>query len=114
MNNGIVERQNEEKSICYLAAQRQLYNEAKRLNYIEIIFSVFLPLLFAILQSIINDNIYLKTLLYVLPIVSMVVSLLVGSYIECKKRQRRKYSNILIYMCTKCHGIINCLVCKKM
>lgn len=86
MNNGIVERQNEEKSICYLAAQRQLYNEAKRLNYIEIIFSVFLPLLFAILQSIINDNIYLKTLLYVLPIVSMVVSLLVGSYIECKKK----------------------------
>ena len=113
MNNGIVERQNEEKYICYLAAQRQLYNEAKRLDGIEILFSVVLPLFFAALQLIISDNTYLNATSYVLSIVSMGISLLFGSYIDRKKRRQRKYSNISIYMCIKCRGIINCLVCKE-
>lgn len=85
MNNVIVKRQNEEKCICYLAAQRQLYNEAKRLDNIEILFSVFLPLFFAALQSIISGNTYLNATSYVLSIVSMVISLLFGSYIDRKK-----------------------------
>ena len=85
MNNGIVERQNEEKYICYLAAQRQLYNEAKRLDGIEILFSVVLPLFFAALQLIISDNTYLNATSYVLSIVSMGISLLFGSYIDRKK-----------------------------
>lgn len=85
MNNGIVERQNEEKYIYYLAAQRQLYNEAKRLDGIEILFSVVLPLFFAALQLIISDNTYLNATSYVLSIVSMGISLLFGSYIDRKK-----------------------------
>ena len=85
MNNGIVERQNEEKYICYLAAQRQLYNEAKRLDGIEILFSVVLPLFFAALQLIISDNTYLNATSYVLSIISMGISLLFGSYIDRKK-----------------------------
>lgn len=110
MNNGIVERQNEEKSIYYLAAQRQLYNEVKKMDCIGILFSIVLPLGFVGLQFIISDYTYLNTLSYILSIVSMFVSLLGGCYIEDKKRQRRKYNNISIYMCIKCHGIINCLV----
>ena len=85
MNNGIVERQNEEKYIYYLAAQRQLYNEAKRLDGIEILFSVVLPLFFAALQLIISDNTYLNATSYVLSIVSMGISLIFGSYIYRKK-----------------------------
>lgn len=85
MNNGIVERQNEEKYIYYLAAQRQLYNEAKRLDGIEILFSVVLPLFFAALQLIISDNTYLNATSYVLSIVSMGISLIFGSYIDRKK-----------------------------
>lgn len=85
MNNRIVERQNEEKYIYYLAAQRQLYNEAKRLDGIEILFSVVLPLFFAALQLIISDNTYLNATSYVLSIVSMGISLIFGSYIDRKK-----------------------------
>lgn len=44
MDNEIVSRQNEDTSINYLAAQRQLYNEAKNLDNLGILFSVFLPL----------------------------------------------------------------------
>ncbi|MDZ5585148.1 S-4TM family putative pore-forming effector [Enterococcus cecorum] len=85
MNNGIVERQNEETYIRYLAAQRQLYNEAKRLDGVEILFSVVIPLFFAALQLIISDNTYLNAASYVLSIVSMGISLLIGSYINRKK-----------------------------
>ena len=55
MNNGIVERQNEEKSIYYLAAQRQLYNEVKKMDCIGILFSIVLPLGFVGLQFIISE-----------------------------------------------------------
>jgi len=41
MNNEIVTRQNEEKAIEYLAAQRQIYSEAKKLDNIGIIFCYF-------------------------------------------------------------------------
>ena len=85
MNNGIVERQNEEKYICYLAAQRQLYNEAKRLDGVGILFSVILPLFFSAVQLIISDNTYLNVASYVLSIVSMGSSLLFSSYIAHKK-----------------------------
>lgn len=85
MNNGIVERQNEETYIRYLAAQRQLYNEAKRLDGVEILFSVVIPLFFVALQLIISDNTYLNATSYVLSIVSMGISLLIGSHINRKK-----------------------------
>lgn len=40
MSNGIAVRQNEEKAIAMLAAQRQLYNDAKKLGTISIVLSV--------------------------------------------------------------------------
>lgn len=50
MNNGIVCRQNEEKSIKCLAAQRQIYNEVKKFDNVGIVFSVVLPLILSVLQ----------------------------------------------------------------
>ena len=85
MNNGIVERQNEDKYIHYLAAQRQLYSEAKKIHSIGILFSVILPLVFALLQLLDSDNTYLNAVSYVLSILSMILSLLLGSYVENKK-----------------------------
>lgn len=100
MNNGIVERQNEEKSIYYLAAQRQLYNEVKKMDCIGILFSIVLPLGFVGLQFIISDYTYLNTLSYILSIVSMFVSLLGGCYIEDKKKtaaEIQQYFDLYVY-----------------
>ncbi|MDE7425307.1 MAG: hypothetical protein K2N51_16735 [Lachnospiraceae bacterium] len=85
MNNGIVERQNEDKYINYLAAQRQLYSEAKKLDGIGILFSVILPLVFALLQLLDSGNKYLNAVSYVLTILSMISSLILSSYVENKK-----------------------------
>lgn len=85
MNNGIISRQNEDTSINYLAAQRQLYNEAKKFDNLGILFSIFLPLCCAVLQSLFQNNIYLNSASYILSIVSMVISLLLNSYISHKK-----------------------------
>lgn len=85
MNNGITDRQNEEKSINYLAAQRQLYTEAKRLDGTGIWFSVFFPFLFSLLQLLDSDNIYLNAVAWALSIISMILSLLLNSCVERKK-----------------------------
>jgi len=85
VNNEIISRQNEDTSINYLAAQRQLYNEAKKLDNLGILFSVFLPLCCAILQLLSHDNVYLNSASYILSIVSMIVSLLLDSYVSHKK-----------------------------
>ena len=42
MSNGIALRQNEEKAIAMLAAQRQLYNDAKKFGAISVVLSVWL------------------------------------------------------------------------
>ena len=85
MNNEIISRQNEDISINYLAAQRQLYNEAKKFDNLGILFSIFLPLCCAILQSLFHNNIYLNSASYILSIISMAVSLLLNSYVSHKK-----------------------------
>ena len=43
MSNKIAVRQNEEKAIIMLAAQRQLYNDAKKFGAISAVLSVWLP-----------------------------------------------------------------------
>ena len=44
MSNGIRLRQNEEHSIEMLAAQRQLYSNAKRYDWLSTALSVWIPL----------------------------------------------------------------------
>lgn len=45
MSNGINQRQNEEKCVAMLAAQRQLYNDAKKLDWTSTVLSVLIPFL---------------------------------------------------------------------
>ena len=43
MSNGIATRQNEDNSIAMLAAQRQLYRDAKKFNTVLVALSVWIP-----------------------------------------------------------------------
>lgn len=87
MDNGIVKRQNEEKYIYHLAAQRQLYNEAKELNNIRIFFSVFVPVFFAVLSSIMNNNVYLIAISVVVATIIIIISPKISSSIEYKREK---------------------------
>ena len=86
MSNGIQIRQNEENSISMLAAQKQLYNEAKYIENIVLIFSVILPFLCACIQAFVKNNTMLNTIGYVLSFVSMLVGMSFGSYIKKKRK----------------------------
>ena len=82
MSNGINKRQNEEKSIAYLAAQKQLYNDAKIMNGLIVIISVILPFLFSFIKG--NSNI--ENLLYVLSALSLFISFVFNGYIKNNKK----------------------------
>ena len=56
MDNGINNRQNEPNSILKLAAQRQIYKEAKEINKIIAIFSLVIPLVLAIISIFIPNK----------------------------------------------------------
>ena len=56
MDNGINSRQNEYNSILKLAAQRQIYKEAKKINTIIAIFSLVIPLVLAIVSIFIQNK----------------------------------------------------------
>lgn len=59
MSNGIIERQNKTEMLDYLAAQRQMYNEAKILGNLIILFSIVLPFVLSILELFFYDNTFL-------------------------------------------------------
>lgn len=84
MGNGIAGRQNEEKSIAMLAAQRQIYNDAKKYDWILITLSVWLPFSLSIIL-IFTESESLTLFSYILSLVSMVCSMLLSSYIKKKK-----------------------------
>ena len=67
MSNGIKIRQNEEKCIAMLAAQRQLYNDAKGLNLVLILISVILPFGLSFISSI-SNNAYIDKSSYMVAI----------------------------------------------
>ena len=86
MDNGINERQNEEKSIRYLAAQRQLYSEAKCWNNILIFFSVVVPVILVITREVFEICEIFKIFTYVYPILSLIAVYFINS-IVCKKKR---------------------------
>lgn len=99
MINGITDRQNEEKSINLLAAQRQLYNEVKCVNGIGVLFSVFIPLALAIAQLII-ENVTLSAVSYVASITSMFIGLVVSAYVKRKNKlaaEVQQHFDIYVY-----------------
>ena len=85
MSNGIQSRQNEDNSISMLAAQRQIYSEAKKEENIIVVFSVLLPFFCACIQIFVKDNTVLNTIVYIFPIISMVVGIILEKHIEKEK-----------------------------
>lgn len=69
-SNDIITRQNEEKSIMMLAAQRELYRKAKRTNNFYVLTSLVLPFLLLLLSiNISKDFSYLNYLLVIVNII---------------------------------------------
>lgn len=56
MSNGILVRQNEDNSIPMLAAQRQLYRDAKRFGALSVALSVWIPFAFAVIPLFVSQN----------------------------------------------------------
>lgn len=86
MSNGIAMRQNEEKAITMLAAQRQLYNDAKRFDSISVMLSVWLPFVMALILLFLPEESNWKSVSYILAIVSMLFSFVVDKRIDDKKK----------------------------
>ena len=86
MSNGIAVRQNEDKSIAMLAAQRQLYRDAKKFNTFSVVLSVWIPFVLAVILLFIPENTEWKYISYILSIVSMIVSFVIDKCIEKKKQ----------------------------
>lgn len=86
MHNEIIERQNSEKGIEFLGAQRQLYSEVSRMDDLRIWLSIFLPMILAIIELFVVNNPVLNIISYISSIVSMSIGLIVSSNIKKKKR----------------------------
>lgn len=86
MSNGIATRQNEDNLIAMLAAQRQLYRDAKKINTVSVAVSVWIPFALAVVLLIIPGNAEWKCASYILSIVSMVLGFGIDKYIEEKKQ----------------------------
>lgn len=86
MSNGIQERQNEEKSITKLAAQRQLYYNAGILDAFNFVLSVIVPLILSVLQGVFPQWSTAKSVTYVLSISMIFLSLALAEVINKDKK----------------------------
>ena len=73
MSNGIRLRQNEEHSIEMLAAQRQLYSNAKRYDWLSTALSVWIPFGMAIILVFIPEDSLAGIVSYIVSITSAVI-----------------------------------------
>lgn len=85
MSNGICTRQNEDKSIAMLAAQRQLYSEVGYLDFLNVVFLVILPFIFEILHETVAPCNWIRSLSYILSISMIVISVLITR--TCKRKK---------------------------
>ena len=72
MSNGINQRQNEEKCVAMLAAQRQLYNDAKKLDWTSTVLSVLIPFLLSCILLFVSKDSPVGVISYIVSIVSMI------------------------------------------
>lgn len=86
MSNNIDKRQNEDKSIAMLAAQRQLYRDAKWINVLSTALSVWIPFTLAVILLFAPQNSVWQYATYVISIVSLFFSFIVDKCIEEKKK----------------------------
>ena len=78
MSNGIRLRQNEEHSIEMLAAQRQLYNDAKKYDWLSTALSVWIPFVMAIMLLFISEDSLVGIVSYIVPIISAFSSFIIN------------------------------------
>lgn len=85
MSNGIKQRQNEEKSLMMLAAQRQIYSDAKAYEISSVMLSVIVPFLLSFVLLFISEDSPVGIASYIAAIISATVSFLVDGVIRKKK-----------------------------
>lgn len=85
MSNGINVRQNEPNSIAMLAAQRHLYSVVSRIDNLNFILSVFLPLIIAIIQGFGVPWNWIRFCSYGLSLLMLVLSLVIKN--TCKRKK---------------------------
>lgn len=84
MSNGIKARQNEDKCIAMLAAQRQLYNDAKKMNLVLILISIILPFILSFISLFTQDT-YVDNSSYIVAIAALILSFIMDKYIDKQK-----------------------------
>ncbi len=84
MGIGIKKRQNDDKAIMMLAAQRQLYSAAKMLNIVVLILGVWIPLFLAIILLFFPESADLRNWIYVSSIISAAISFAVDEAVRKK------------------------------
>lgn len=113
MSNGINQRQNEEKCVAMLAAQRQLYNDAKKLDWTSTVLSVLIPFLLSCILLFVSKDSPVGVISYIVSIVSMIFSFCVSGHIKNEKEWQLLFNKSLIPMFTQCRGIEEYLATTK-
>ena len=85
MSNGICKRQNEAKCIMMLAAQRELYNSAARLDLVGFVLSVILPVTFSFLPGFGASWDWIRYLSYGLSVLMLFASNAISRACKSKK-----------------------------
>lgn len=85
MSNGIGMRQNDEKAIVMLAAQRQLYRNARKYNQVYLTLSVWIPFILAGLYACIPESIKYKYILYIVYMIDLCADCILDRNIDEKK-----------------------------
>ena len=85
MDNGINLRQNEDRSIMMLAAQRQLYSDAKCLNNLAVVLSVLIPFGMSFVLLFVSEDSPLGIASYIVSIVSAIIAFIVDGAINRKR-----------------------------
>lgn len=83
MSNGISTRQNEESNIARLAAQRQLYRDVNRMEILNVVLTVAIPIGLSFVQDIVG---WAKTAACIVSLVMLGLSFVIDSWQKEKKR----------------------------
>jgi len=81
-SNGINERQISEKCLKLLAAQRQLYRDCKNIDFLVFFFSVFVPLICAVVQTYFTSSNTIIAGMYILSLTGMFIGIFTTRYVE--------------------------------
>ena len=82
MSNGISARQNEESNIARLAAQRQLYRDVSRIEILNVILTVVIPIGLSFVQDIAD---WAKMAACIVSLIMLVLSVVMDTWQKDKK-----------------------------